>query len=225
MYVRSGDNAAGTEGKFQKVLTVGSDNYPMTAPKHGDILIFHGSEPTWINKAVGKNREVLMSDGATPTWVSPQNLDVSTEISVACSDETSPLTTGTKITFRTSHGMRFYASTGNANSSVNTDGPGISASVTSFASGQAIFIDILESGYSLFNGTSYLKIDKGERTSKTAATGYVLDTSSAPRANKLVSGLAYDSEITVVVKQVGGTPAKPWPGAGLKLHIRGAKAQ
>jgi hypothetical protein len=35
--------------------------------------------------------------------------------------------------------------------------------------------------------------------------------------------LAYDSEITVVVRQVGGTAAKPWPGAGLKVQIRGAK--
>ena len=177
---------------------------------------------------MGKDRTVLMTQRGTTDgigWVSPQVLDVSPEVGAVCSDETSPLTTGTKITFRIPHGMRFYASTGNAgtNYDQSTDGPGISASVTSYPSGQAIFIDILESGYSLFNGTSYLKIDKGERTSKTAATGYVLDTSSAPRSNKLVSGLAYDSEITVVVRQVGGTDAKPWPGAGLKVQIRGMK--
>ena len=155
----------------------------------------------------------------------------STEIGATCSDETSPLTTGLKSTFRVPHGMRFYNSTGAAHTASyaqTTHGPGISASVTSYPSGQALIIDILESGKSLFNKSAnsltsgMLCIDKGERTSLTAKTGYVL-ASDRGGITKPVSGLAYDAEIAVVVRQVGGTDAKPWPGAGLKIQIRGVK--
>jgi hypothetical protein len=218
------------KGRFQKVVTAvyNAAGYAKTKPEHGDILIYHGSEPGWTNLSVGKDRTVLMTQKDTTNgigWVSPQVLDVSTEVGTACSDETSPLTTGIKSTFRMPHGMRFYASTGNAGSDLAqaTDGPGLSASVTSFPSGQAILVDILESGQSLFQGTNYLRIEPGQKTSKTALVGYTLDTSTAPRANKLISGLAYDAEITVIARQVGGTTPLPWPGAGLKVQIRGMK--
>lgn len=235
LYASSGTLTNGVRGRFNEALTWkgGVASYGESKPQHGDILMYHGSEPSWTNLQRGKHGTVLISrdqssDGIE--WVDPNMVEISTEIGASCSDESSPLTTGLKTTFRVPHGMRFYNSTGNAGKNIDqsTHGPGISASVTSYPSGQALIIDILESGKSLFNKSAnsltsgMLCIDKGERTSLTAQTGYVLD-STRGGITKPVSGLAYDAEISVVVRQVGGTDAKPWPGAGLKIQIRGVK--
>ena len=113
------------------------------------------------------------------------------EIVVACSDETTALTTGTaKVTFRAPHAL------------VVTE---VRASVTTAPTGAALTVDINESGTTILS--TKLTIDAGEKTSTTAATAAVISDAS----------IADDAEITIDIDQVGSTIA----GAGLKVTIIG----
>lgn len=112
-------------------------------------------------------------------------------IPVACSDETTALTTGTaKVTFRMPFAMT---------------GVTVRASLTTAQSSGSIFtVDINESGSSILS--TKLTIDNSEKTSTTAATAAVVSDSS----------LADDAEITIDIDQVGDGTAK-----GLKVYIIG----
>lgn len=108
-------------------------------------------------------------------------------LTVAVSDETTALTTGTaKITFRAPHSMELTE---------------VRASVTTAPTGANLNIDVNDSGTSIFS--TILSIDAGEKTSTTAATAAVISDSS----------IADDAEITIDIDQVGSTVA----GAGLKI--------
>ena len=116
------------------------------------------------------------------------------EIGVACSDETSDLTTGTaKATFRMPYAMTVS---------------GVRASVTTAPVGSTIIVDINESGTSILS--TKLTIDDGEKTSETAATPAVISDAA----------LADDAEMTFDIDQVGSTTA----GAGLKVWLIGTRA-
>lgn len=112
-------------------------------------------------------------------------------IIVACSDETTALTTGTaKATFRMPYA---YTLTG------------VRASVTTAPTGSALQVDINQNGSSILS--TKLTIDATEKTSTTAATPAVISTAS----------LTDDAEITIDIDAVGSTIA----GTGLKVTLLG----
>lgn len=115
-------------------------------------------------------------------------------IGLACSDETTALTTGTaKLTFRAPCAMTVTA---------------VRASVTTAPTGANLVVDINESGTTILS--TKLSIDAGEKTSTTAATAAVISDAA----------IADDAEITIDIDQIGSTIA----GAGLKVWIIGVKA-
>lgn len=110
---------------------------------------------------------------------------------LACSDESSALTTGTaKFTFRMPHAMTLTA---------------VRASVGTAPTGSSIIVDINEGGSSILS--TKLSIDASEKTSTTAASAAVISDAA----------LADDAEITIDIDQVGSTVA----GAGLKVYLIG----
>ena len=113
---------------------------------------------------------------------------------IACSDETTALTTGTaKVTFRMPYAFTLTA---------------VRASVTTAPTGGTLLtIDINETGSTILS--TKITIDASEKTSTTAATPPVISDSS----------LADDAEITIDIDAVGSTIA----GAGLKVYLIGYK--
>jgi hypothetical protein len=110
---------------------------------------------------------------------------------IACSDETSDLTTGTaKVTFRMPYAFTL------------TD---VRASVTTAPTGATVTVDINEGGSTILS--TKLTIDASETTSESAATAAVISDSA----------LADDAEMTIDIDQVGSTVA----GAGLKVTLIG----
>jgi hypothetical protein len=108
---------------------------------------------------------------------------------IACSDETTDLTTGTaKVTFRM------------PTAGTLTE---VKATVTTAPVGSDLIVDINEAGTSVLS--TKLSIDDGEKTSETAATPPVISDSA----------LADDAEITIDIDQVGSGTA----GAGLKVTL------
>lgn len=98
-------------------------------------------------------------------------------IPVACSDETTALTTGLKVTFRMPYAMTLVS---------------VKASLTTAqASGNIFTVDITSNGTSIFS--TLLTIDNSETTSGTAVTPAVLSTTS----------LSADAEIKISITQAG----------------------
>ena len=112
---------------------------------------------------------------------------------VACSDETTALTTGTaKATFRMPYAFTLTA---------------VRASVTTAPVGSVLTVDINEGGSTILS--TKITIDASEKTSTTAATPPVISDTS----------LANDAEMTVDIDGVGSSTA----GAGLKVTLIGNK--
>ena len=119
-------------------------------------------------------------------WVSLTTADIYV---IACSDETTALTTGTgKVTFRMPTAGTLTA---------------VKATVTTAPVGSDLIVDINEAGTTILS--TKLSIDDGEKTSSTAATPAVISDSA----------LANDAEITIDIDQVGSGTA----GAGLKVTL------
>jgi hypothetical protein len=116
------------------------------------------------------------------------------ELVVACSDETTALTTGTaKITFRMPRAVTLTA---------------VRASLTTAqASGNIFTVDINEAGTSILS--TKITIDNTEKTSTTAATPPVISDTA----------LADDAEMTIDIDQIGDGTAK-----GLKVALIGTYA-
>lgn len=113
-------------------------------------------------------------------------------IGIACSDETTALTTGAaKVTFRMPFGFTLTA---------------VRASVTTAPTGSVLTVDINRNGASILS--TKITIDAGEKSSASAATQPVLT----------VAALSDDDEITVDIDTVGSTVA----GAGLKVYLVGS---
>jgi hypothetical protein len=139
----------------------------------------------------GKLRHLSLAGGLS---ISGTVLTVPVEIGLACSDETTSLTTGTaKVTFRMPYAMTLTA---------------VRASVTTAPTGSTLVVDVNEGGTSVLS--TKLSIDATEKTSTTAATAAVISDSA----------LADDAEITVDIDQIGATVA----GAGLKVWLIGVRA-
>lgn len=121
--------------------------------------------------------------------------DFKTEcIAIACSDETTALTTGTnKVRFRMPFAMTLSA---------------VRASLSTAQSSGSIFtVDINESGTTVLS--TKLTVDNTEKTSTTAATAAVISDSS----------LADDAEMSVDIDQIGNGTA-----TGLKVYLIGIRA-
>lgn len=127
--------------------------------------------------------------GVSSTPIVPASINAA--LVVACSDESTALTTGTaKVTFRMPYSMNLT---------------GVRASLTTAQGSGSIFtVDINESGNSILS--TKLTIDNGEKTSNTAATPAVISDTF----------LADDAEITVDIDQIGTSGAK-----GLKIALIG----
>ena len=114
-------------------------------------------------------------------------------IAIACSDETTALTTGTaKTTFHMPYAFTLT---------------GVKAGVTTAPAGSVLTVDINEAGATIL--TTKLTIDAGEKTSATAATAAVIG-GAGP-------ALAADALMTVDLDGVGSSTA----GAGLKIYLIG----
>lgn len=114
-------------------------------------------------------------------------------IGIACSDETTALTTGSaKCTFRMPYAFTLSD---------------VRISVTTAPTGSTLTVDINESGSTILS--TKLTIDISEKTSTTAATPAVISDST----------LADDAEITIDIDQIGSTVA----GAGLKVFLIGTR--
>jgi len=111
-------------------------------------------------------------------------------IVVACSGTTSTFSATTLETFRIPHAFTI------------TD---VRSSLTTAATGSAVSVNITESGTTIFS--TQLSIDTTEKTSTTAAVGYVLSDSS----------LADDAEIKIICSQADSNDV----AAGLKVTIKG----
>lgn len=160
---------------------------PMTTA--GDIIT-GGVSGAPQRLPVGTNGQVLKVVAGAPAWAA-ESAVASQCIPIACSDETTALTTGTaKVTFRMPFAFTLTA---------------VRASLTTAqASGSIFTVDINESGSSILS--TKLTIDNAEKTSTTAATAPVISDSS----------LADDAEITIDIDQVGNGTA-----TGLKVYLIG----
>ena len=138
--------------------------------------------------ADGSNGQVLQTNGSGRlSFV--DRATVGKSLTVACSDETSDLTTGAaKATFRMPEAATIT---------------GVRASVTTAPVGSALTVDINESGTTILS--TKLTIDAGEKTSTTAATAAVISDTS----------IADDAEMTIDIDAIGSSTA----GAGLKVTI------
>jgi hypothetical protein len=111
---------------------------------------------------------------------------------LACSDETTALTTGAaKVTFRMPYAFTLTS---------------VKASVTTAPTGADLIVDINEGGASIFT-TNLLTIDDGDETSVGSGTP----------PNITDASLAADGEITIDIDQIGSGTA----GAGLKVTLIG----
>jgi hypothetical protein len=97
----------------------------------------------------------------------------------ACSDETTALTTGTKVTFRMPFAMT---------------ATGVRLEVTTAPTAATLIVDVKESGTTIFSTKP--SIDATEKTSTTGTPAAFSDTA-----------LADDAEMTIIVDQVGATIA------------------
>lgn len=117
---------------------------------------------------------------------------VPAELIIACSDETTALTTGTaKVTFRMPYTMKL------TEVRASLTGAGSTSGTTT--------VDINESGTTILS--TKLTIDQGEKTSTTAATAAVISDSV----------LVDDAEITIDIDAVSGGANE----TGLKVYLIG----
>ena len=151
----------------------------------GDVVGPASSVDDRIATFDGTTGKLLQDGGYTIPQVRLQS------IIVACSDETTDLTTGTsKVRFRMPYAFTLTA---------------VRASLsTAQASGSTFTVDINENGTTILS--TKLTIDNTEKTSTTATTPPIISDSS----------LADDAEITIDIDQVGTAGAK-----GLKVALIG----
>lgn len=169
----------------------------MTGGEIHKVPLIHGQNNSNITlEALGTGDIVFKTNNVNRLFISDTGVfkGLPEAIQLACSDETTALTTGVKkITFRMPFAM---------------DVTDVRASLTTTqASGSIFTVDINESGTSILS--TKLTIDNTETTSVTAATPAVISDTT----------LADDAEITIDIDQIGDGTAK-----GLKVTIIGTRA-
>ena len=185
-------SADGSDGHFLK--TDGAGNLSFAADNNDNTQLTDEQVQDIVGAMFSSNTETRISatyqdaDGTIDLVVDDMN-STARSLTVACSDETSDLTTGTaKATFRMPSAATITA---------------VRASVTTAPVGSALTVDINESGSTILS--TKLTIDAGEKTSTTAATAAVISDTS----------IADDAEMTIDIDAVGSSTA----GAGLKVTI------
>jgi hypothetical protein len=143
--------------------------------------------------STGTTRTLTVPD-ASGTIALTSLVGASAELVIACSDETTNLTTGTaKVTFRMPYAMTLSS---------------VRASVNTAPTGSTLIVDINEGGSTILS--TKLSIDASELASTTAATAAVISDTA----------LADDAEVTIDIDQIGSTIA----GKGLKVVLKGTRA-
>lgn len=187
---------------FDGILQLTHNATSMILITGANITTAAGDAAEWESEGSGNWRMVNYarkdgtSLGGSPGSVSSVNGDtgaviVDIPIIVACSDETTPLSTGTgKVTFRMPYAFTLSS---------------VRASLTVAQTSGSIFtVDINEGGTSILS--TKITIDNTEKTSTTAATPPVISDTA----------LADDAEITIDIDQIGDGTAK-----GLKVSLIG----
>lgn len=114
-------------------------------------------------------------------------------IAIACADETTSMTTGTKVTFRMPFAMTLTS---------------VRGSLTTAATGATLFqFDIQEAGVTIFSTKP--TFDASATTTVGAATPNVISDTA----------LADNAVITIIVDAIGNT----LPGVGLKVYLNGTR--
>lgn len=169
------------------------DSTTLTGDEELNVLVGLGGGLYEVRKATAQDIANLAGGPGSVTSVNGDTgaVIVPTPIGVACSDETSVLTTGTaKVTFRTPYAFTLQS---------------VKASLTvAQTSGSVFTVDINEGGVSILS--TKITIDNTEKTSATAAVPPVISDTS----------LAADAEMTIDIDQVGDGTAK-----GLKVWLIG----
>lgn len=190
IYIMTGA-ATGTQwstfDEFDLAIFMGGTWYAF-APVEGIVVNIAGALMTWDGAAYATPGGVA---GVTSVNGDTGVVIVEVPLIVACSDETTALTTGAaKVTFRMPYAMTLT---------------GIKASLTTAQTAGSIFtVDVNEAGVSILS--TKITIDNNEKTSATAATPPVLSDTS----------LADDAEMTVDIDQIGTSGA-----TGLKVTLIG----
>lgn len=168
----------------QVTVNYDSTNVAPAKPREGMFVIADGTN--W-NPGYGAGPYMYVGGAYVPMFGA--SVPIVDAIIVACSDETSAITTGTaKRTFR----MPFAATLVAVKASLNTA-----------PTGATFVADINKNGSSVLS--TLLSVDISEKTSYTAATPAVIS----------VSAFAIDDEVTIDFDQVGSTIA----GAGVKVTL------
>ena len=150
-----------------------SDGAPLTGAGTSGTwgISITGNAATATKLATARTINGVSFDGSGNITI-PINVDWG----YACSDETTALTTGTKITDRAPRAMTLSK---------------VKASLTTASSSGLVTVDVKKNGTSIFS--TLLTIDATEKTTATAATPAVLSTTS----------IADDDEITISITGAG----------------------
>lgn len=177
---------------FDGILTLTHNATTLILPGAANIVTAAGDTAIFVQDA-SDNVKCVLYQRATGKPLVASSSGTPFEMEVACSDETTALTTGTaKVTFRMPVAVTLT---------------GVRASlVTAQTSGSIFTVDINEAGTTVIS--TKLTIDNTEATSTTAATPPVISDSS----------LADDALMTVDIDQIGDGTAK-----GLKIVLIGTR--
>jgi len=163
----------------------------------GDIVRYDSQRERY---GIGATGTVLTVVAGLPAWASAGHVTQNRGLEVACSDESTALTTGTaKITFRMPFAMTLSA--GEAGIRASLTGAGSTSGTTT--------VDVNQNGSTLMSSTK-ITIDDGDLTSVGAATAPVLTTTA----------LTDNASITVDVDAVTGGADE----TGLKIQLIGTLA-
>tara|TARA_R110000824_G_C15156532_1_gene671492 strand:- start:837 stop:1379 length:543 start_codon:yes stop_codon:yes gene_type:complete len=164
----SGGMGGGEGGVAEDLLTTKGDT--------------HGYTTENARVAIGADTQVLTADSTEALglkWAAiPTASNPSLSFVVACSDETTDLTTGQKTIFRMPYGFVLTA---------------VRASVTTAPTGSGMIIDIEQNGTSILS--TDITIDAGETSSTQAATAPVISTAT----------LIDTAQISFDIDQIGST--------------------
>lgn len=165
-------------------VTYDTTNVAPSKPRDGQFYVADGTN--W-DPGYGPGPYIYIDGVYVPMFGRGSNV-LETAI-IACSDETTAITTGTaKVTFRMPWAATLVA---------------VKAGLTTAPTGSTFIADINKNGTTVLS--TKLSVDVSEKTSYTAASAAVIS----------VSAFAIDDEVTIDFDQVGSTIA----GAGVKLTL------